>query len=77
LASLTCPLALKGFLWGRTRVGENIDDEWFITFLLLRITAEPGLGSPGRLNATVVDADGQFLLIEAADALPRQVGRQR
>eukprot|EP00466_Bigelowiella_natans_P014217 jgi/Bigna1/81643/fgenesh1_pg.82_\ len=53
-------------LVGRTKFGENIEDEWFIVWLLLAITRK----FP-QLTATVVDADGQFLLIEAAEVLPR------
>ena len=26
------------FLWGSTRFGDNVEDEWFITWLLLEIT---------------------------------------
>ena len=53
-------------LWGSLCFGDNIEDEWFVTWLLLEVTrAFPGLA------ARVWDNDGEFLLIEAAYALPR------
>ncbi|XP_056902712.1 protein ecdysoneless homolog [Takifugu flavidus] len=51
---------------GSTQFGENVEDEWFIVYLLLQITeAFP------ELAARVEDNDGEFLLIEAADYLPK------
>ncbi|XP_069548999.1 protein ecdysoneless homolog [Brachyistius frenatus] len=51
---------------GSTRFGDNVDDEWFIVYLLQQITkAFP------ELAARVEDNDGEFLLIEAADYLPK------
>jgi hypothetical protein len=46
-------------LFGRTCVGDNIEDEWFIVYLLQLLTRH-------RADVTVGvrDADGQFLLIE-------------
>jgi hypothetical protein len=55
-------------LYGRTYWGENIDDEWFIVWLLLQITKR----WPGAV-VSVVDNDGQFLLIEACEQIPRWV----
>ena len=52
-------------LQGRTRFGDNIEDEWFIVFLLRNITREYPF-----LIASVIDNDGQFLLIESAAQLP-------
>lgn len=52
-------------LHGQTHFGDNIDDEWLVVHLLLRITEEV----PGAV-ASVLDSDGEFLLVEAADALP-------
>jgi len=49
-------------------VGENLDDEWFITYLLLEVSKR--LSSSWGLSVEAWDLDGQFLLIEAADALP-------
>ncbi|XP_041803779.1 protein ecdysoneless homolog [Chelmon rostratus] len=51
---------------GSTQFGDNVEDEWFIVYLLQQITeAFP------ELAASVEDNDGEFLLIEAADYLPK------
>ncbi|XP_065495096.1 protein ecdysoneless homolog [Caloenas nicobarica] len=51
---------------GTTLFGDNVEDEWFIVYLIREITREfPGLA--GRVD----DNDGEFLLIEAADFLPK------
>ncbi|KAJ3609881.1 hypothetical protein NHX12_021975 [Muraenolepis orangiensis] len=51
---------------GATKFGDNIEDEWFIVYLLQHITeAFP------ELAARVEDNDGEFILIEAADYLPK------
>ncbi|XP_071985729.1 protein ecdysoneless homolog isoform X3 [Engystomops pustulosus] len=51
---------------GITRFGDNIEDEWFIVYLIQQITKDfPALA------ARVEDNDGEFLLIEAADFLPK------
>ncbi|KAJ3849925.1 SGT1 protein-domain-containing protein [Lentinula lateritia] len=54
-------------LEGRMRVGDCVDDEWCTVWLLKEISA--------RWNAaiSVSDSDGDFLLIEAAEVLPRWV----
>ncbi|KAM9273560.1 protein ecdysoneless homolog [Morus bassanus] len=53
-------------LGGTTLFGDNVEDEWFIVYLLREITREfPGLA------ARIDDNDGEFLLIEAADFLPK------
>lgn len=54
------------FLEGSTYFGDNIEDEWFIVYLLFSITER----FP-HLAATIRDNDGEFLLIEAADYLPK------
>ncbi|XP_018426908.1 PREDICTED: protein ecdysoneless homolog isoform X3 [Nanorana parkeri] len=51
---------------GKTHFGDNIEDEWFIVYLIKQITKE----FP-ELTARVEDNDGEFLLIEAADILPK------
>ncbi|XP_044276478.1 protein ecdysoneless homolog isoform X1 [Varanus komodoensis] len=51
---------------GLTKFGDNIEDEWFIVYLIKEITKE----FP-ELAARVDDNDGEFLLIEAADFLPK------
>eukprot|EP00469_Lotharella_globosa_P009111 CAMPEP_0167776700 /NCGR_PEP_ID=MMETSP0111_2-20121227/3271_1 /TAXON_ID=91324 /ORGANISM="Lotharella globosa, Strain CCCM811" /LENGTH=806 /DNA_ID=CAMNT_0007666777 /DNA_START=151 /DNA_END=2571 /DNA_ORIENTATION=+ len=53
-------------LVGRTSFGDNIEDEWFVVWLLLAITRR----FPGT-TGHVVDVDGQFLLVEAAEVVPR------
>ncbi|KAG9485120.1 hypothetical protein GDO78_008295 [Eleutherodactylus coqui] len=51
---------------GITHFGDNIEDEWFIVYLIQQITVDfPDLA------ARVEDNDGEFLLIEAADFLPK------
>ena len=53
-------------LSGSTNFGDSIDDEWLIVYLLQKITeAFP------ELIAYVQDTDGQFLLIEAAEHIPK------
>ena len=53
-------------LWGMAQFGDNLEDEWFIAWLLCELTAR----IPGTA-ARVWDNDGEFLLIEAAYSLPR------
>ena len=62
----TNPGGVEPCLYGRVYWGENIDDEWFVVWLLQQLT----LRWPSTV-ASVADNDGQFLLIEAADAIPR------
>ncbi|XP_037784120.1 protein ecdysoneless homolog [Penaeus monodon] len=50
---------------GITVVGDYLEDEWFIVFLLLTLTKD----FP-ELVCRVIDSDGEFLLIEAANHLP-------
>ena len=61
LDSLTDP-----FIEGITNYGDNVDDEWFIVFLLRHLTKiDPDL------VVQIEDTDGDFLLIEAAEYLPK------
>ncbi|TRZ00723.1 hypothetical protein DNTS_007163 [Danionella cerebrum] len=53
-------------LGGVTEFGDNVEDEWFIVYLLKHITQ-----TFHNLAAVVHDNDGQFLLIEAAEHLPK------
>lgn len=46
--------------------GDNVEDEWFVVYLLKHITYKFS-----ELAASVQDNDGQFLLIEAAEYLPK------
>ncbi|KAF9073788.1 SGT1 protein-domain-containing protein [Rhodocollybia butyracea] len=57
----------KYMLEGRMRVGDCVDDEWCTVWLLKEIS------SKWDIAISVSDSDGQFLLIEAAEALPRWV----
>lgn len=50
------------------RVQDCVDDEWYLTWLLLEITRR----HPGTC-ISVRDEDGEFLLVEGADALPSWV----
>lgn len=49
-----------------TNFGDNVQDEWFIVFLLFQLTK-----FDDTLVITVEDNDGDFLLIEAAHHLPK------
>lgn len=55
-------------LKGTTRFGDNIEDEWFVVYLLHEISR-----TVSGISITVRDNDGEFLLIEAAYAIPRWV----
>ncbi|KAK4876789.1 hypothetical protein RN001_009295 [Aquatica leii] len=52
-------------LYGVTHCGDNIEDEWFIVYLLYEVTKELDV------VVRVIDSDGEFLLIEAANYLPK------
>ncbi|KAL2815535.1 SGT1 protein-domain-containing protein [Aspergillus granulosus] len=52
-------------LSGRTNFGDSIEDEWVIVYLLRELTKKHE-----DIWATATDSDGQFLLVEAAGALP-------
>lgn len=52
-------------LRGRSNYGDSVEDEWLIVFILKELTKR----FP-ELWVKVVDTDGEFLLIEAANALP-------
>lgn len=58
--------AAEAHIQGQTNFGDNVEDEWFIVFLLKQLTKHDP-----DLVVTVEDSDGQFLLIEAADSLPK------
>ncbi|KAI6045073.1 SGT1 protein-domain-containing protein [Pisolithus marmoratus] len=57
----------KFALEGRMRVGDCVDDEWCVVWLLRE------LSSRWDVVISVNDSDGEFLLIEAADFLPSWV----
>ncbi|PIA56186.1 hypothetical protein AQUCO_00700500v1 [Aquilegia coerulea] len=55
-------------LHGKTRYGDNLEDEWFVVFLLFEISRKIP-----ELSIRVWDTDGEFLLIEAAFSLPKWI----
>ncbi|KAH9937432.1 SGT1-domain-containing protein [Fomitopsis serialis] len=54
-------------LEGRMRVGDCVDDEWCAVWLLKELSAK------WDVVMSIFDSDGEFLLIEAAEALPAWV----
>ncbi|KAI9147877.1 Protein ecdysoneless [Paramyrothecium foliicola] len=54
------------FLYGVTDYGDSVEDEWLIVYLLRQLTQ-----SHPDLWIRVADEDGEFLLIEAANVLPK------
>ncbi|KAJ3163178.1 hypothetical protein HDU86_002347 [Geranomyces michiganensis] len=59
-------LGVPAYVAGSTRFGDCIEDEWFIVSLVQEITRK----FHGSV-ASIRDTDGEFLLIEAAESLPR------
>ncbi|XP_076142248.1 protein ecdysoneless homolog [Alosa pseudoharengus] len=58
--------SVPAHIGGCTEFGDNVEDEWFIVYLLQQITK-----TFPDLAAKVGDNDEEFLLIEAADYLPK------
>ncbi|KAF7876586.1 hypothetical protein EAF04_001674 [Stromatinia cepivora] len=58
----------KGLMYlnGITNYGDSVEDEWLIVYILKELSSR----FP-TLWIKVVDSDGEFLLIEAANALPK------
>lgn len=56
----------RSFLRGRTNYGDSIEDEWLIVYILRELSKQYP-----KIWVRVTDTDGEFLLIEAANALPR------
>ena len=56
------------FFEGKSYYGDNIDDEWFIVYMLLKLSSEMP-----HLNITITDNDGEFMLIEASDHIPQWI----
>jgi hypothetical protein len=54
------------YLHGLTNYGDSVEDEWLIVYILKELS-----NRFPELWIKVVDMDGEFLLIEAANALPR------
>lgn len=57
----------KWMLEGRMRVGDCVDDEWLVAWLLREASRH------WDIVVSIFDTDGEFLLIEAADSLPEWV----
>ncbi|KAL8858408.1 MAG: hypothetical protein Q9178_005089 [Gyalolechia marmorata] len=53
------------FLQGRTNFGDSVEDEWLIVYLLRELSKQYP-----QTWSRVIDSDGEFLLVEAADTLP-------
>ncbi|XP_051835269.1 protein ecdysoneless homolog [Antechinus flavipes] len=58
--------SIPAHIVGVTKFGDNIEDEWFIVYLIKQITKKYP-----ELVARIEDNDGEFLLIEAAEFLPK------
>ena len=56
----------KHYLHGRMKIGDNVEDEWYVISMLFKLTVlKP------NIVVKVWDQDGEVLLIEAADHLPK------
>ena len=53
-------------LRGRTNYGDSVQDEWLIVYILRELSKQFQ-----DVWVKVVDTDGEFLLIEAANSIPR------
>ena len=54
------------YIEGQTNYGDNVEDEWFIVFLLIQLCKlDP------NLVIQLEDSDGDFIAIEAAEYLPK------
>lgn len=54
------------YLHGLTNYGDSVEDEWLIVYILKELS-----NKFPEVWVKIVDTDGEFLLIEAANALPR------
>lgn len=54
------------YLHGLTSYGDSVEDEWLVVYILKELSK-----TCPDLWIQLVDTDGQFLLIEAANALPK------
>lgn len=59
-------VSLPPHLHGSINFGDNVEDEWFVVYLLCQLTKDFS-----GLLVRVYDNDQEFLLIEAADVLPK------
>ena len=62
---LSSPTLGRRCLKGRTNFGDSVEDEWLIVYILRELSK-----TFAQIWVIIVDSDGQFLLIEAANALP-------
>lgn len=62
--SISHPVGLN-LLRGRTNYGDSVEDEWLIVFILRELSQK----FPDAW-IRIIDTDGEFLLIEAANVLP-------
>lgn len=58
------------YIEGELRYGDSIEDEWFLVWCLREVTKR---WHDEGCVVGVRDGDGEFLLVEAADALPKWV----
>lgn len=56
----------KHYLHGRMKIGDNVEDEWYVISMLFKLTV-----FKSNIVVKVWDQDGEVLLIEAADHLPK------
>ena len=56
----------KHHLHGRMKIGDNVEDEWYVISMLFKLTV-----LKSNIVVKVWDQDGEVLLIEAADHLPK------
>lgn len=56
------------YLYGVTDYGDAVEDEWLIVYIIRELTK-----SNAAVWARVADADGEFLLVEAANVLPKWI----
>lgn len=64
ILTICVPLGITS-LRGRTNYGDSIEDEWVIVYLLRELTKKHE-----DIWVKATDSDGEFLLVEAAGALP-------
>ena len=65
------------YLYNKIEIGDSIEDEWFIVFLLKKISKNKKIQQKFTLLITIKDNDGEFLLIEGADHLPRWISKTK
>lgn len=65
VAQLT-PITGLMYLSGKTDYGDSVEDEWLIVYIIREVTK-----SFPQSWARVWDADGEFLLVEAANVVPQ------